>query len=975
MIKGVRRPEEIAALGLSHRLVVRIGALLKKNLAISISVLESAPPGSPLERLLLAPAILEKSSTLIESIMAKGMGVGETPGCKGVLPTPITNNGLNNTETLRSLTKDAPGIPSLPSLGIVLADDGMAVLVLQEELDAGDGWNDAGLKQQISSAPLSSELELAKNSCDLRPSASTGHVISSENLFSCTEIDRWRMKLMTAAAASERMEALRTLLFAPLASAEKFDVLLQGLSDREPEVRAEAAGLLPSLGADRDISEALVAVNHLESGRRQSAADRLLKLLMIPLENRAPGKMEEVARIGVTTPPTPTFQEGKMRRSVGDLELGSVAVCAITGLKAGLDGALTGRFIELLGICAPALGKNTERLAEIVRIITALIRSSSKQENSSSSVEHISIPSQQLMKVLGASAPNLILPVLYGELERCSDPLSEIFLIQSMLDLPEMGTEDDDKLMKVAVNCLARDTDEGRDSRAVGTRLVRRGEKALLAICEGFQKATPGAQKYSLLLLDEICRITPVSTPGLERAATIILQTIDTGSKAMRMAAMEVRLVGNPALTEPTRVRLADAFLGSIGDFVFHFDIEKVEATLLHLGLSAVEPLLVRIAPGRTDDERVRAVRLLGELALSVKATKGQLARMQEALTDVLRRLQTLSLETDFPNRGELLCALGKLAASPATLKEADSIICRTLLDAANSADPELAPQAAEGLSHLASSRRAAPELIVTTSNLFRRLLDESVEDIKVSSSSLNGETVIEISGGEKYTRVLPIVLKGMARLACSSNCPAPVMRELSQVLMARWKKINNAELIWGPANTLLLIEALKQMGCHKTIPATIRMKILKCFAPRHQQTSVMHALTEILAVDNSAATIGAALSVGQAILGRRSADGQYEAEDRQDILKALARIAGRSLDQKSEHGGAPASRRPLPTPADWTPALHNFRSVFINELFKAMKEHVPGACELLAGLQENKNMPQIFRNQIERRMKEYQTS
>ena len=33
---------------------------------------------------------------LIESIVAKGMGVGETPGRKGVSPTPITNNGLNS---------------------------------------------------------------------------------------------------------------------------------------------------------------------------------------------------------------------------------------------------------------------------------------------------------------------------------------------------------------------------------------------------------------------------------------------------------------------------------------------------------------------------------------------------------------------------------------------------------------------------------------------------------------------------------------------------------------------------------------------------------------------------------------------------------------------------------------------------------------------------------------------------------------
>src|SRR5689334_19462025 len=106
MIKGVRKPDEAARLGLSSRLMVRIGALLKKGVAISPVLLEGARPGSPLEEALLAPALLEQAATLSAETIAKAL----------------------------------PASASLPALTITNADDGVRVLCLQEELDA-DEWS------------------------------------------------------------------------------------------------------------------------------------------------------------------------------------------------------------------------------------------------------------------------------------------------------------------------------------------------------------------------------------------------------------------------------------------------------------------------------------------------------------------------------------------------------------------------------------------------------------------------------------------------------------------------------------------------------------------------------------------------------------------------------------------------------------------------------------------------------------------
>src|SRR5579864_805665 len=111
MIQGVRRPEELSKLDLSNRLKIRVGALLKKNATISASVLELAKPGSSLESLLLEPAILEQAGTL------------ETAALKALI-AQLKDSTLND-------------------LAAAPAGDGVRVICLQEELDAGEGWSNA----------------------------------------------------------------------------------------------------------------------------------------------------------------------------------------------------------------------------------------------------------------------------------------------------------------------------------------------------------------------------------------------------------------------------------------------------------------------------------------------------------------------------------------------------------------------------------------------------------------------------------------------------------------------------------------------------------------------------------------------------------------------------------------------------------------------------------------------------------------
>jgi len=737
------------------------------------------------------------------------------------------------------------------------------------------------------------------------------------------------MKLLTSAAADERMEALRTLALAPLAQPEKADVLLHGLSDRDAAVRAEAAGLLTALGADPDISAAIIALNHDDPSRRQVGVDRLIKLLKQPLS---------------------------------EMDVGAVAVCVIAMLKSAERGedlkGLTPHLLDVLAGCAAAVGRNPERLAEVIRILMNLVASTAKRGMASRDVDALLSPAYRLMSALATAVPQTLLPVLEAERKRSSDALSESLLLQTMLDLIPIGSPEEDEFIETAAAFLARDTEEGRDSRAIGVRMVRRGEKSLVALCQHFERATPGGQKYLLLLLDDICRMHTISPPAIERAGAVLLHTIEAGGKGIRMSAMECRFACDANISEELRGKLSRVFLECINDFTFNFDVEKIESTISRMGLAALAPLLERLSGERSPEERVRAVRLLGELSLNMRAPRGQLSRLQEGITDMLRQLQAISLDPLFAARGELLCALGKVVSSPAASKEADAVITRTLLDAARGDDARVVPQALEGLSYVAGSRRAQPDMIHATSELLRHVLEGLVLDITSDERRVDGETVLEITGGEKYTNVLPVLIAGMTRIACSSSCPPVIMRDLAQTLIGRWKKIGAGELIWGPSNTLLLIEGLKNLGCHKSFPPELRLEILRSFAPKHVQTRIMHALTEILASDDTAATAVGAVTIGYAILGRRGKDSQFSAEDREDILRALARILGRAT-----LGGPALEQQQKST---------SLRRMILEEIFKGLKDMVPGSFEALVSLRENPKIPKELRVDIERRLREY---
>lgn len=903
MIRGVRSPEEARGLGISRRLMVRVGALLKQGVEITAALLETARPASALEALLLDPAVLDQARELDEELLKRLAAPHFQAGAASQWEVPI----------------------------VAVTPDGPRVICLREELEAGDAWESGpageGPAAAESGSPAAGRELAPVSAVPARPLVARLAQTSArgEVLFTPIELDRLRLKLVTSAEPAERIEALRLLAYAPLPPGDKAEVVFRALEDRDAGVRAEGAALLFVLGVSDELTEALRGVSEGGESARTQGAARVAKLLT------------------AETPP---------------LAKAAAAVCALAALRAEGSDSMAARLLEVLIPSAPALAQAPARMAELVRVVVGLLTGALAKGASPAAADKLYSPAQRLLRGLCQAAPDPMRPLLAAEREKTTERAVEAFLLLALLESGVEGTAEEAQLLRAGARFLATDTEEGRDSRAVGMSLAQYGETSLELLADVFPEATPGAQRYLLRLCDDLVRYKQISARGKARFAEMVQRALDSTQRATRIAAMACRGITAPDVPEELRERLAEGFLNSIRELGFSTDIELAEDTVALLGLPAIGPLSRRLVSERPADQRVQAVRVLGRLGLELKPPHGQMDRTQQAVTDLLRRLQALAAEESFPDRRALLTAMGKLVACPAASREAAEVVTRCLREAAGAADPQRKMEALEGLTWVASSRRAGPELIECAVKELRQVLAQAQTELKAHTRETEAGTLVEIEADTVAIELVPVALQGVSRIARSRNCPPNLLRELVGLLAERWREILSGKLMWGPGNSLFLVQALQEIGSHQELPEDLRLVILKALAPRLMYAPVLPAIAAILSAADNWGSAGVALAMGLAITARRGDEGEYDAEDRADILRALGRIAARKCLGSREPRNQDKAQR--------------FREAVVDDLFRGAQDLTPGAYEMLLKLREAKVLTPEAQAKLERRFSEF---
>ncbi len=907
MIRGVRKSEEAQSLGVSRRLLVRIGALLNNGVEISHAVLETARPGTPMEALLLDPGLLERSASLDDGRLLPLVGKHFGPSV---------------------LEYDRPAVAQV---------EGVRVLCLREELEAGEAWG-APLPAPPASpvSPVKPEQVPVPDSQALAPRPEgvvparplaerfvAGDGKGFETLFTPIELDRLRMKLVTSVEKKDRIEALRLLAYAPLSLHEKADVIFRALEDRDTDVRAEGTELLFTLGVTDELTAGMRALSEGSEEVRSRAADRLVRDLA--------GDVPVLARA-------------------------AIAVCAIAALKSEAPGPLAARLVDVLHGSAAALTGAPLRIAELLRVTLGLL-ATALGPGAAPRANRVCLPLMRLYRGLCRDAAALVLPLFREEREKCTDRGVEAFLLQILLDSTPAGDPGEMELIRICANFVAHDTDDGRDSRGIGSALAARGERAVAPLVETYEGATVSGQRYLVRLVDDLVRYRETSDESKARAAAMVLRAAEASYRPLRLTALGCRGIAHESVPDETRRKLAEAYLSSVGELAFTPDREIAEDTVAFLGVPAIGPLVARLAKERPPDQRVQAARILGRLALALKPAAGRMAETQAAVTDLLRCLQPLALDASFPSRRELLTAMGKLVASPAASKEAGEVITRHLMDDAKSGDPKRRQDAIEGLSWLASSRRAQVDLVVQAVDLLKASVQEVERELSLDLVESVSGKMLQIPDDKGLMEFLPVALAGLSRIACSRSCPNHLRRDVVLFLVERWQGVVRGTAVWGPTNAGSLVQALREIGGRDGLPDELRMEILKALAPRLMFIPVLPAVGAILAASDGPGTAPAALTVGLKIVASRGPGGHYEADDRPHIARALSQIASR------RHLGAPDRESQQ--------KVRGFRAEVVEDLMRWAQDLQAGAHEGLVLIRDAKVLEPEAQATLEKRLSE----
>jgi len=919
MIRGIRRPEDLASLGVGRRLAVRVGALLRRRVEVTPAVLEMAKPGTSHEALLLDPLLLEKAEALDEA---------------AVLALARRHLAAN--------PHDAE------ALTVHAADEGARVLCLREEVEAGEAWagepeDGARSSTGQSRAPDGLLAVLGEGNAPLARRAPEANDPSvqrqGQTLSTRAELDHLRLRLAASASRDERTEALRILVHAAaLTVHEKAECIFRGLEDKDLVVRAEAAGLLRALAVPDDFAEALGALGQGDAEARLHAAERLRRRLAPLSQTGLPA--------GRPADQTPL--------ALRQLEAGAAALVILAQLRDETSAAVAPRLLDLLAETAPALAAHPERLAGILRVSLCRLETACRSGGLASSSAAVVSSAQRLCRALVRASPEAVYPLLKAERERCSVRAVEAFLLQALLEAAERGTEAEAEAALACAVFLARDTEESTDSRLAGSALSSHGAAALEAMVKTFPKATGAGKKYLLQLMDDLARFQQIPVQTRNRAAELVLSALNSSHRTVRMAAAGCRFVAADDVAEDLRARVAESLLTALPDFGFKTELDSAEDTVALLGLPAMPALLKRLPAESPPDVRVQAVRILGHLTLELRPPAGRMAAVREAVTEVIRRLQALTLETAFPDRRVLLTALGQVVASPAASKEAAEVVARHLLQHAARGQRGIV-EALEGLTWVAAARRARTDVMESAVALLKQTIALADVEPSVKKNLVRNEVVLEFGGENEQADVVPVALRGLSRLAVSSSCPSSIARDLVEVALSYWKRIVAGELTWGPVNSLQLVQALQDVASHPAVPDELRIEVLRGLARRLSHPPVLRAAGNILGVCDTPATCAVALTLGLAITGLRRADGRYEPEDRAVILKALGQIAARRQLGPPDAAGQEKAQR--------------FRLTALEELLQGAQDLVGGSYEALCALRDARLLPAQEQARLESRL------
>lgn len=787
--------------GASRRFVTRVGALARKGLLLSESLVEFScdEDGKPLEDLLLAKALLDGADTL-------------------------------DTKALKALaTKQDKEFFAENPLALHKHGD-KRVLCLAEESDeaAPDPANALTAAAPVGIAALIGAPEAAK-------------------LLGADEVARLKLDLLTSADQGKRLEAVRKLWLANLKPADKLQLFLAALRDKDAEVRAEAARALGALGLDAALTENVARASAGSLAERTVAISNIGQIFA-----RLDGAQQKLAL---------TVAAGFVRSSEPrELVLACLGLLAMKlGNTAELGDFPLTLHKQLFDLAQVQLAVYEDAMREVY---AALYRHDRKLANQ----------------------------LLITAVEESSQSTLQFFALGLICRFDLEGAAED-RVLRRLVAGIQSGSDLDRSYQTCVGALTSLKERAVPTLVEALPKADETGQSRIVNLLGSMMREGQLARDSGRQAARACLAAYPAASVAVRVVLLESGFFEHDYLGEDEKRVAAENFMADLHTFRFERQIELLQNALRRCGRAAIAPLTRGIMESSYDITRLTAAALLPDVVEHDK----KIARKElEKLIEQLRNLIE-SEEQNFPTRGPLYVALARIAAHKQVTEELAGEVSKLLRNHVGKSSAVY--DVIDALGFLAAGESLNGRERIEIGHLLLSFLKRALPAVggKLKKNE-QGEDVLEF-GRETtaYTDMVPRVLEGLGRMLDAGKTPKGLYQKVLADLTQFWRDVTAYKMIWAPASVITLGRLLGQVALSGREDEGVVDDIAEMLAKRVYLLPIMQVLGQIAAKNEGSERLDRILqNVMQELLRRLSAEQEPEIVERRQILETMFLIACR---------------------------------------------------------------------------------
>ncbi|MCC6574331.1 MAG: hypothetical protein IT462_11120 [Planctomycetes bacterium] len=723
------------------------------------------------------------------------------------------------------------------------------------------------------------------------------------------EVSRLKLDLITSSDVGKRLEAVRKIWLSDLAPAEKSRLFLAALRDKDPGVRAEAARGLGGLGLDGALTENLARAS---SGL---VAERIVAIANLgQLFERLEAPQRKLALAVVMGFIVPSEDEQAVKAALGLLAttLARLGPGEADDLLFGLHKQL----IELLQV-------KQATYEDAAQGVYAAMYDVERAATSRLLAESITEVSQKPLQYFALSL------ICRHDLEAAAQPR---VLRRMVLGLQE-GSEID------------------RNFLACAGALTSLGDASVAPLAEALRdtKVSETGRERVADQLGQLLRAGTLSAAATTQVAHACLECYESASGGLRVKLLETGFYEPRFLGVDERASAARMFVDDLHVFRFERQLELLQNALRRCGAAALKALTVAIAESAHDITRLTAARLLPDIL------EGNAEISARDLGDLVTQLRGMieGDAQDFPDRGPLYIALGRIAGharTPADVAQGAATLLGEHLGTSSAVYDVI-----EALGYLGAGRSLDGNARVEIGHRLIGYLRKGLPRITgVVKKNPAGEAVLHF-GRETtaYTDMIPRVLEGLGRMLEAGSTPKALHERIVTEMSDIWRDIADYRVIWAPTAVITLARLLGDIGLSGRYPETTVDEIAELLLRRIALLPVMQVLSRLALLNPKSARMNkVAGHAFNELVKRLSGETEPEMVERRQILETMSALARRDrLGEKD---------------AD----VEHARRVLAEALFDAMKDKVVTARGMLDDLANLPSLSENLRADIRRRLK-----